>query len=100
MYYILAELPRKRRRLSTRSSEDLAVQQSVAKKCLHDYTDLKMDLLAQDIAERDLCNGFEGFALCLVCLTLDHAYDHDSRSDLTTSDEDNLEPLYSDTRDI
>ena len=51
MYYILAELSRKRRRLSNKSSDDLAVQQSVAKKCLHDYTDLKMDLLAQDIAD-------------------------------------------------
>ena len=51
MHYILAELSRKRRRLSTKSSEDLAVQQPVAKKCLHDYTDLKMDLLAQDIAD-------------------------------------------------
>ena len=27
------------------------LQQSVAKKCLHDYTDLKMDLLAQDISD-------------------------------------------------
>ena len=51
MFYILAELSRKRRRLSTKSSDDLAVQQAVAKKCLHDYTDLKMDLLAQDIAD-------------------------------------------------
>ena len=49
--YILAELSRKRRRSSTRSSDDLVLQQSVAKKCLHDYTDLKMDLLAQDIAD-------------------------------------------------
>ena len=51
--YILAELSRKRQRSSTRSSDDLALQQSVAKKCLHDYTDLKMDLLAQDIADLD-----------------------------------------------
>ena len=51
MLYILAELPRKRSRLSTKSSDDFAVQQAVAKKCLHDYTDLKMDLLAQDIAD-------------------------------------------------
>ena len=51
MFYVLAELSRKRRRLSNKSSDDLAVQQSVAKKCLHDYTDLKMDLLAQDIAD-------------------------------------------------
>ena len=49
--YILAELPQKRRRSSTRSSDDLALQQSVAKKSLHDYTDLKMDLLAQDISD-------------------------------------------------
>ena len=49
--HILAELSRKRRRSSTRSSDDLAVQQSVAKKCLPDYTDLKMDLLAQDISD-------------------------------------------------
>ena len=51
MFYVLAELSRKRRKLSNKSSDDLAVQQSVAKKCLHDYTDLKMDLLAQDIAD-------------------------------------------------
>ena len=51
MFYVLAELSRKCRRLSNKSSDDLAVQQSVAKKCLHDYTDLKMDLLAQDIAD-------------------------------------------------
>ena len=43
MFYILAELSRKCRRLSTKSSD--------AKKCLHDYRDLKMDLLAQDIAD-------------------------------------------------
>ena len=49
--YMLAELSRKRRRSSTRSSDDLAAQQAVAKKCLHDYTDLKMDLLAQDISD-------------------------------------------------
>ena len=48
---ILAELSRKSRRSSTRNSDDLAMQQSVAKKCLHDYTDLKMDLLAQDISD-------------------------------------------------
>ena len=51
MFYVLAELSRKRRKLSNKSSDDLAVQQAVAKKCLHDYTDLKMDLLAQDIAD-------------------------------------------------
>ena len=51
MFYILAEPSRKRHRLSTKSSDDLAVQQAVAKKCLLDYTDLKMDLLAQDIAD-------------------------------------------------
>ena len=51
MFYVLAELSRNRRRLSNKSSDDLAVQQSVAKKCLHDYTDLKMDLLAQDISD-------------------------------------------------
>ena len=49
--HILAELSRKRRRSSTRGSDDLALQQSIAKKCLHDYTDLKMDLLAQDISD-------------------------------------------------
>ena len=51
MFYILAELSRKCRRLSTKSSDDFAVQQAAAKKCLLDYTDLKMDLLAQDIAD-------------------------------------------------
>ena len=51
MCYILAELSRKCRRLSTKRSGDPAVQQLVAKKCLQDYTDLKMDLLAQDIAD-------------------------------------------------
>ena len=49
--YIFAELSRKRHRSSTRSSDDIALQQSVAKKCFHDYTDLKMDLLAQDILD-------------------------------------------------
>ena len=49
--HILAELSRKRRRSSTRCSDDLALQQSVAKKCLRDYTDLKMDLLSQDISD-------------------------------------------------
>ena len=49
--YVLAELSRKRRRSSTRGLDDLALQQAVAKKCLHDYTDLKMDLLAQDISD-------------------------------------------------
>ena len=48
------ELPRKRSRSSTQSSDDLALQQSVAKKSLHDYTALKMDLLARDIS--DLCS--------------------------------------------
>ena len=50
MYIILAELSRKRRRSST-SSDDLALQQSVAKKSLPDYTAIKMDLLAQDISD-------------------------------------------------
>ena len=51
MFYILAELSRKRRRLSITSSDVLMLQQPVAKKCLHDYMDLKLDLLAQDIAD-------------------------------------------------
>ena len=46
-----AELTRKRRRSSTRSSEDLELQQSVAKKRRHDYMEMKMDLLAQDISD-------------------------------------------------
>ena len=50
-FYILAELSRKRRRSSTRSSDDLALQQSVAKKSLPDCTSIKMDLLAQDISD-------------------------------------------------
>ena len=49
--YIFTELSRKRRRSSTKSSDSLTLQQSVAKKCLHDYMALKMDLLAQDIAD-------------------------------------------------
>ena len=49
--YILAELSRKRHRSSTRSSDDLALQHSVAKKSLTDYTSIKMDLLAQDISD-------------------------------------------------
>ena len=55
IYYILAELSRKRRRSSGRSSDDLELQQSVAKKSLPDYTAIKMDLLTQDIS--DLCFG-------------------------------------------
>ena len=51
MYYIVAELSRKRRRSSTKSSDDLELQQSVAKKSLPDYTSIKMDLLAQDISD-------------------------------------------------
>ena len=51
MCYILAEQSRNHRRLSAKSSEDLAMQPSVARKFLLDYTDLKMDLLAQDIAD-------------------------------------------------
>ena len=50
---ILAELSRKRRRSSTRSSDDLALQQPVAKKSLPDYMSIKMDLLAQDISDLD-----------------------------------------------
>ena len=50
-FYILAELSRKRRRSSTRSSDDLVLQQLVAKKSLTDYTSIKMDLLAQDISD-------------------------------------------------
>ena len=50
-YYILAELSRKCRRSSTRSSDDLVLQQSVAKKSLPDYTTIKMDLLAQDLSD-------------------------------------------------
>ena len=51
MYYILAELSRKRRRSSTRSLDDLALQQSVAKKSLPDYTAIKMDLLGRDMSD-------------------------------------------------
>ena len=40
------ELSRKRRRSSTRSSDDPALQQSVAKKSLPDSMSIKMDLLA------------------------------------------------------
>ena len=50
-YWHLAELTRKRRRSSTRSSEDNELQQSAAKKHLHEYMTLKMDLLAQDISD-------------------------------------------------
>ena len=48
---LLTELPRKRCQSSTQSSDDLALQQSVAKKPLHDYTALKMDLFIQDISD-------------------------------------------------
>ena len=51
MYYILAELSRKRRRSFTRSLDDFELQQSVAKKSLPDYTSIKMDLLGQDISD-------------------------------------------------
>ena len=51
MCCILAELSRKRRRSSTRSSDDLELQQLVAKKSLPDYTAIKMDLLAQDLSD-------------------------------------------------
>ena len=44
-------MSRKRRRSSTRSSDDLALQQSVVKKSLPDYTAMKIDLLAQDISD-------------------------------------------------
>ena len=44
------ELPRKRSRSSTQSSDDLALHQSIAKKSVHDYTTIKMDLLARDIS--------------------------------------------------
>ena len=55
-YYTLAELSRKCRRSSTTSSDDLALQLSVAKKSLPDYmctdyTAIRMDLLAQDISD-------------------------------------------------
>ena len=48
---ILAELPRKRRRPSTQSSEDLELQEPAAKKLLHDYTVLKRDHLVQDLSD-------------------------------------------------
>ena len=78
--YILAELSRKRHRSSTRGSDDLALQQSVAKKCLHDYTDLKMDLLAQDIldlrSKSDPCFIirllYSNFLLCIAKLLTPH----------------------------
>ena len=67
-YYILAELSRKRRRSSTRSSDDIelsrkrrrsstrssddpALQQSVPKKSLPDCMSIKMDLLARDMSD-------------------------------------------------
>ena len=50
-YYILAELSRKPRRSSTRSSDHLALQQSVAKNSLPDCTSIKMDLLARDMSD-------------------------------------------------
>ena len=47
----LVELPLKRSRSSTRSSEDLELQHFVKKANLHDYMKLKMDLLAQDFSD-------------------------------------------------
>ncbi len=44
-------MSRKCRRSSTRSSDDLELQQLVSKKSLPDYTAIKMDLLAQDISD-------------------------------------------------
>ena len=44
-------LPRKRSRSSTQSSDDLALQWPVAKKSLHDYPTLKIDLLGRDISD-------------------------------------------------
>ena len=46
-----AEPSRKRSRSSIQSSDDLALQQSVARKSVHDYTIIKMDLLARDISD-------------------------------------------------
>ena len=52
IFGLLAELTRKHHKLSTQSSEDLELQPyPVLKKSLHDYTTLKMDLLAQDISD-------------------------------------------------
>ena len=51
MYYILAELTRRRRSLSTTSSDDLVLQHPLAEKSCPDYTAIKMDLLAQDISD-------------------------------------------------
>ena len=51
MYYILAELSRKRCRSCTRRSDDLVLQQSVAKKSLPDCTSTKMDLFARDMSD-------------------------------------------------
>ena len=54
LYFLIClhtELPQKRSRSSTQSSDDLALQQSVAKKSVHDYTTIKMDLLARDISD-------------------------------------------------
>ena len=45
------DLPRKRHRPSTQSSEDLELQEPVAKKLLHDYTVLKRDHLVQDLLD-------------------------------------------------
>ena len=47
----VAELPLKRSRSSTRSSEDLELQHFAKKPNLHDYMKLKTDLLAQDFSD-------------------------------------------------
>ena len=47
------DLPRKHHRPSTQSSEDLELQEPVAKKLLHDYKALKRDQLVQDLSDLD-----------------------------------------------
>ena len=51
--YHPTDLPRKRHRPSTQSSEDLELQELVAQKLLHDYTALKRDHLIQDLSDLD-----------------------------------------------
>ena len=45
------DLPRKRHRSPIQSSEDLELQEPVAKKLLHDYRTLKRDHLVQDLSD-------------------------------------------------
>lgn len=49
--YLPTDLPRKCHRQSTQSSENLELQEPVAKKLVHDYTALKSDHLVQDLSD-------------------------------------------------